>query len=127
MAMKYLLILAVLLTASSAMGQNWARPTYSTNEKMIEIADLQGLQICSVTNISGKPKKIKKLGDSALVTIKQKNEERIDFIIPLTLVKPEDRKALFGQLVTKKNILEIAGYNCSPERPASAFSIRRVY
>jgi hypothetical protein len=125
--MRIPLFLILLFAISPVFAQNWARPTYSTNEKMIEIADLQGLQICSVTNISGKPKKIKKLGDSALVTIKQKNEERIDFIIPLTLVKPEDRKSLFGQLVTKKNTLEIAGYNCSPERPASAFSIRRVY
>lgn len=127
MVMKYFVILAIFLTAASAMGQGWARATYSTNEKMIEIADLQGLQMCSVMNISGKPKKIKVNGGSALVTIKQKNDERIDFTIPLDLVKPEDRKPLFGQLVTKKNILEIAGYNCSPTSPATAFSIRRVY
>ena len=109
------------------MGQGWARATYSTNEKMIEIADLQGLQNCSVTNVSGKPKKIKVRGDSALVTIEQENDERLDLVVPLTLVRSEDRRPLFNDLVTKKNNLEIAGYRCSPDSPATAFSIRRVY
>ena len=117
----------MLLTTTDALGQTWARATYSTNEKMIEIADLQGLKSCSVTNVSGKPKKIKVLGDSAIVTIKQPNEERMDFLIPLNLVKPEDRGPLFYHLVTKKNNLEFAGYRCSEDSPASAFSIRRVY
>lgn len=109
------------------MAQNRARASYSTNEKMIEISDLQGLKSCSVTNVSGKPKKIKVRGDSALVTLKQENEERIDFLIPLNAVKPEDRRPLFNDLVTKKNNIEIAGYRCSEDSPASAFSIRRVY
>jgi hypothetical protein len=117
----------LLFTIAPAFGQSWARATYSTNEKMIEIADLQGLQSCSVTNLSGKPKKIKIRDDSALITIKQANDERIDLLIPLTAVKPEDRRPLFGHLVTKKNNLEIAGYRCSEDSPASAFSVRRVY
>jgi hypothetical protein len=118
---------AILIIVSPAFGQSWARATYSTNEKMIEIADLQGLKSCSVTNVSGKPKKIKVNGDSALVTIEQANEDRLDFLIPLNLVKPEDKGPLFYHLVTKKNNLEFAGYRCSEDSPASAFSIRRVY
>ena len=125
--MKYFLIVSVLLTAVSALGQGLARATYSTNEKMIEIADLQGLQGCSVTNLQGKPKKIKVRGDSAHITIEQANDERVDFLIPLNAVRSEDRRPLFNDLVTKKNNLEIAGYRCSEDSPASAFSIRRVY
>ena len=52
------LLMIVLLTVSPAFAQNWARATYSTNEKLIEIADLQGLQSCSITNESGKVTKI---------------------------------------------------------------------
>lgn len=125
--MKFVVFVAFLFTFAPAFGQSWARATYSTNEKMIEIADLQGLQSCSVTNVSGKPKKIKVRDDSALVTIEQANEERVDFLIPLRLVKSEDKRPLFRHLVTKKNNLELAGYRCTEDSPASVFSIRRIY
>ena len=124
--MKILLFIASLLV-TPVFAQDWARATYSTNEKMIEIADLQGLQSCSVMNVSGKVKKIKVSDISAAVTVKLENDEKVQFYIPLNRVQTVDRGPLFHHLVTKGNTLEVAGYRCTEGSPASAFSIRRVY
>ena len=124
--MKYLVISALFLTATYANAQTWARASYSTNGKMVEIADLQGLRSCSVANESGKVKKIKVSDLAAMITLKGK-EGRIEFQIPLSRVNPDDRKALFGHLVTKGNTLEIAGYRCVGSDAPSAISIRRIY
>ena len=117
----------VLLTVSPAFAQNWARATYSTNEKLIEIADLQGLQSCSITNESGKVTKIKVSDLSAAITVKREDDEKVQFYIPLNRVQNADRGPLFHHLVTKGNTLEVAAYRCTEGSPASAFSIRRVY
>lgn len=124
--MKTLLIIA-LLTVSPVFAQTWARATYSTNNKMIEIADLQGLQSCSITNVSGKLKKIKVSDISAAITIKLDNDEKVQFYIPLNRVQGADRRPMFNDLVSKGNTLEVAGYRCTENSPATAFSIRRVY
>ena len=124
--MKLLLFIA-LLTVSPVFAQDWARATYSTNEKMIEIADLQGLRSCSITNVSGKVKKIKVSDLSAAITVKLEDDEKVEFYIPLNRVKAEDRRPMFNDLVTKGNTLEVAGYRCTEGSPASAFSLRRVY
>ena len=124
--MRFYLIGMILIMVAQVFSQTWARASYSTNGKMVEIADLQGLQSCSVTNESGKVKKIKVSDLAAMVTIKGK-EGRIVFQVPLVKVNPDDRKALFGHLVSKGNTLEIAGYRCSGSAAPSAISIRRVY
>ena len=117
----------VLLTACSVFAQTWARATYSTNEKMIEIADLQGLRSCSIANVSGKVTKIKVSDISAAITVKREDDEKVQFYIPLNRVQNADRGPLFHHLVTKGNTLEVAAYRCTEGSPASAFSIRRVY
>lgn len=116
-----------MLFAFPVFAQTWARATYSTNNKMIEIADLQGLQSCSVANVSGKVKRIKVSDISAAITIKKEDDEKIEFYIPLNRVQREDRGPMFDHLVTKGNTLEIAAYSCTEGSPASAFTIRRVY
>lgn len=125
--MRILLFLALVLGASSVFAQTWARATYSTNNKMIEIADLQGLQSCSVNNVSGKVTKIKVSDISAAITVKVEDDEKKQFYIPLNRVQRSDRGPMFDHLVTKGNTLEIAAYDCTEGSPASAFSIRRVY
>ena len=124
--MRLLWIGLILMTAVPAFSQNWARASYSTNGKMVEIVDLTGLQSCKISNVSGKVTKIKVSDSSAAITLKRE-DERLDFRIPLSAVKPEDRGPLFDHLVTKGNTLEIAGYRCTDGEPPSAFSIRRVY
>ena len=124
--MKIFLFIALLATAP-VLAQDWARATYSTNEKMIEIADLQGLRSCSITNVSGKLSKIKVSDISAAITVKREDDERVEFFVPLGRVKSEDRGPMFHHLVTKGNTVEVAGYRCTEGSPASAFSIRRVY
>lgn len=124
--MKYLVSFALLLGSVPSYAQTWARASYSTNGKMVEIADLQGLQSCSVTNVSGKVTKIKVSDLAAMITLKRE-KERILFQIPLSKVNPDDRDSLFGHLVTKGNTLEIAGYRCAESAAPSAISIRRVY
>ena len=94
--MKTLLIIA-LLTVSPALAQTWARATYSTNNKMIEIADLQGLQSCSVVNDSGKVTKIKVSDISAAITIEREDDEKIRFYIPLNRVQRDDRAVRTGR------------------------------
>lgn len=117
----------MLLAASPVFAQTWARATYSTNNKMIEIADLQGLQSCGVSNDSGKVTKIKVSDISAAITIKLEDDEKVQFYVPLDRVQRDDRGPMFDHLVTKGNTLEIAAYRCTEGSPASAFSIRRVY
>ena len=124
--MKVFLFIALLAT-STVLAQDWARPTYSTNEKMIEIADLRGLQSCSVTNVSGKVTKIKVSDISAAITVKREDDEKFQFYVPLKRVRNEDRGPMFHHLITKGNTVEVAGYRCTEDSPASAFSIRRVY
>jgi len=124
--MKIFLFIA-LLTTTSVLPQDWARAIYSTNEKMIEIADLQGLQSCGVTNVSGKVTKVKVSDISAAITVKREDDEKVQFYIPLNRVRNEDRGPMFHHLVTKGNTVEVAGYRCTQGSPASAFSIRRVY
>lgn len=125
--MSIFLIAFLISTVSPVLAQDWARPTYSTNEKMIEIADLQGLQSCSVTNVSGKVTRIKVSDISAAITVKLEDDEKVQFYVPLNRVRNEDRGPMFHHLVTKGNTLEVAGYRCTEGSPASAFSIRRVY
>lgn len=124
--MKYFLVLVFVMLSSSIFAQTWARATYSANGKMVEISDLQGLQSCRVTALSGKVTKIDRSDLAAMVMIKQ-NKERLIFQIPLSRVQPDDRKPLFGHLVTKGNTLEVAGYHCVGSTQPSAISIRRVY
>jgi hypothetical protein len=121
------LFFLVLLAVFPVFAQTWARATYSTNNKMIEIADLQGLQSCSVVNDSGKVTKIKVSDISAAITIEREDDEKVKFYIPLNRVQRDDRGPMFDHLVTKGNTLEIAAYRCAEASPASAFSIRRVY
>jgi hypothetical protein len=125
--MRILLVAALISTVSPSFAQDWARATYSTNEKMIEIADLQGLQSCSVMNVSGKVTKIKVSDNSAAITVKREDNEKVQFNVPLNRVRNEDRGPMFHHLVTKGNTLEVAGYRCNEGSPPSAFSIRRVY
>ena len=125
--MRILLFLALLSAVFTVFAQNWARATYSTNNKMIEIADLQGLQSCSVLNDSGQVRKIKVSDISAAITIEREDDEKVQFYIPLNRVQRDDRGPLFDHLVTKGNTLEVAAYRCTEGSPASAFSIRRVY
>lgn len=121
------MFLALLSVVSPVSAQTWARATYSTNNKMIEIADLQGLQSCSVVNDSGKVTKIKVSDISAAITIEREDDEKIRFEIPLNRVQRDDRGPMFDHLVTKGNTLEIAAYRCTEGSAASAFSLRRVY
>lgn len=125
--MRILLIAVLISTVYPALAQNWARASYSTNEKMIEIADLQGLRSCRITNVSGKVTKVRVSDISAAITVKREDDEKVQFYIPLDRVQREDRGPMFDHLVTKGNTLEVAGYRCDEGTPASAFSIRRVY
>lgn len=90
------------------------------------MTDLQGLQSCSVANVSGKVTKVEASHATAAITLKRA-DEKLDFLIPLSNVKPDDKRALFKHLVTKGNTLEVAGYRCADATPPSAFSVRRVY
>ena len=124
--MKNLFFIALLFAAAPVFAQTTARASYSTNGKMVEIVDLIGIHTCHMSNVSGKVTKIKSSETSAMVTLK-KDDEKIDFQLTLTNVKPDDKAAMFKHLVTKGNTLEIAGYRCDETAPPSAFSVRRVY
>ena len=120
------IFVAILLFSTPLLAQNWARASYASNGKMIEIVDLLGLQSCKISNVSGKVMRIKSSDASASITLKRE-DEKIDFTIPLAAVKPEDKGPMFDHLVTKGNTLEIAGYRCADGDAPMAFSIRRVY
>jgi len=124
--MKNLFFIALLFAAAPVLAQTTAKASYSTNGKMVEIVELTGIHTCHMANVSGKVTKIKSSDTSAMVTLK-KDDERIDFQIPLTNVKPDDKAAMFKHLVTKGNTLEMSGYRCDEAAPPSAFSVRRIY
>ena len=124
--MKPILLIFAVAAFSTLTAQTEARATYAANGKLIEVTDLQGLQTCSVSNVSGKVSKVKATDSSARVVLKRE-EDAVEFEIPLSNVKADDKTAMFKHLVTKGNTLEIAGYRCTEGSAPSAFSVRRVY
>lgn len=119
-------VFAIVVYCSAAQAQNSARALYSTNGKLVEVVDLQGLRSCSVSNVSGKVTKVKSSNEAARITLKR-GDEKLEFLIPLSNVRLDDKAAMFRHLVTKGNTLEVAGYRCSDGLPPTAFSVRRVY
>ena len=124
--MKFAVLAIVLAAGSAVHAQSQARATYSSNGKLVEVANLLGLSDCRVSNVSGKVSRIK-VSEAAVRVVLRRGDERVDFNIPLANVNRDDKEAMFKHLVTKGNTLEIAGYRCSETDAPSAFSVRRVY
>ena len=128
--MKRLFPLLILLFASVAFAQTAGRAVaaYSVNDKLIGLSNLtDGLSDCSVRSASGKIKGYDKLGKTVEISIKVDKKTTAKAIVPLDRVSDDDRKSLFKHLITKNNIIRVAGYGCDVEKPFTAFSIDRVY
>ncbi len=128
--MKRFFPLIVIFFASVAFSQTAGKaiPAYSVNDKLIGLSNLtDGLSECPVRSASGKIKDIDRLGNTVEIRIKIDKKTSAKAIIPLDRVSADERKPLFKHLITKNNIVRVAGYGCDAEMPFTAFSVDRVY
>lgn len=128
--MTKLLPLVILAFAGFAFSQTTERAvaTYSVNDKLIGLANLYGgLSDCSIRSLAGKVTDIEQSGARAEITIKVDKKTKAKVIVPLDRVADADRKAVFRHLITKNNVIRVAGYACEADVPFSAFSVDRVY
>lgn len=123
-----LFILIFACTAFSQTSAGQATATYSTNDKLIGLANLtDGLSDCSIRSAAGRVKGFDREGTVVRVTVKLDKKNTTEVIVPLDRLKEDDRKAVFRHLITKNNTLRLSGYGCEAEKPFTAFSVDRVY
>src|SRR4051812_38357118 len=134
--MKNFLLLAVfaLVSCSYAQSGNYATPTRAVNGKLISITNIIGISNCSAADFSGKVKKIKKEPDalhfqlwSKVKNGKKSSKETRKVDIRMDRIAPDDREALYRELVRNGFVLHVAGYVCSSSGLISAFTVDRVY
>ena len=129
--MRIMKLIVLLIFLGSAMAthsqtKDTAVGRYAENGNLISISNLTGLSECTPASVMGKIGKVKVEESLGHASIKS-DESDVDVGVPLDRLKPEDRSAIFKQLVRKKAKVRIAGYRCKPEEPITAFSIDRIY
>ena len=107
-------------TKDAAVGR------YAENGSLISISSLTGLSECTPASVMGKVGKVK-VEETVGRTSVSSDEAEVKIEVPLDRLKPDDRSAIFKQLVRKKAKVRISGYRCAPEEPITAFSIDRIY
>lgn len=128
--MTTLLPIFILALCGFAFSQTVERAvaTYSVNDKLIGLSNLYGgLSDCSIRSVAGKVTDIEKLDGRAEITIKVDKKTKTKVLVPLDRVADADRRAVFRHLITKNNVIRVAGYACDADSPFSAFSVDRVY
>ena len=126
--MKFSALLILLFVCSSTFSQSKdsAVSRYAENGSLVSISSLTGLSECAPASVMGKIGKVKVEETMGRASVSS-DETDIAVSVPLDRVKPEDRSAIFKQLVRKKAKVRISGYRCKPEEPITAFSIDRIY
>lgn len=128
MTKAFLLILLLLTISGFGQTTEKAVATYSVNDKLIGLSNLYGgLSDCSIRSVAGKVKGVDLIGKTAEVTIRVDKKTKAKVLVPLDRVADRDRNAVFRHLITKNNIIRVAGYACTPDEPFSVFSVDRVY
>lgn len=111
---------ALSQTKESAVGR------YAENGSLVSITSLTGLSECTPASVMGKIGKVK-VDENAGHSSVNSDDADVSFAVPLDRLKPEDRSAIFKQLVRKKAKVRVSGYRCKPDEPITAFSIDRIY
>jgi hypothetical protein len=125
--MKPLLLFIFFILSSSTLAQKEsAIGRYAENGNLISLTNLTGLSDCTPANVVGKIDKVKVEESLGHVNVRSEDTES-EISVPLDRLKPEDRSAIFKQLLRKKAKVRIAGYRCKTEDPITAFSIDRIY
>lgn len=126
--MKILVLFIFLAFASFGFAQTKesAVGRYAENGNLISISNLAGLSECTSASVIGKIGKVKVDDTMGRASVKGEDSD-VKIAVPLDRVKPEDRSAIFKQLVRKKANVRIAGYRCKADDPITAFSIDRIY
>jgi hypothetical protein len=121
-----LFIFFAITAVCFAQPKETAIGRYAENGNLISITNLSGLSECTAASVMGKIGKVK-VEDSLSRTSVKADDAEIEVAVPLERLKPEDRNAIFKQLVRKKANVRIAGYKCNEGDPITAFSIDRIY
>ena len=124
--MRLLVIFLVLSFSALSQTKEIAVGRYAENGSLVSISNLTGLSECTPASVMGKIGKVKVEETVGHASVKTE-ETDVEVNVPLERLKPEDRSAIFKQLVRKKAKIRIAGYRCKPEEPITAFSIDRIY
>ena len=126
--MKTLVLLILLILVSSAHSQikETAVGRYADNGSLVSISSLTPLSDCAPASVMGKIGKVKVDETFGHASVNA-DETNVAISIPLDRLKPEDRSAIFKQLVRKKAKVRVSGYRCQADDPITAFSIDRIY
>jgi|GEM_PF-7104588 len=119
----------VLLLCGVCFGQTdpKARPTYSENGKLIELADLAPLRDCQVMALKGKVKKVKRVADTVVFSLDDKHQ-RMTFQFPIDRLADAEQSIYSKDFLHKGLVLQANGYQCKgPNVALEAISIERVY
>jgi hypothetical protein len=119
----------VLLLCGVCFGQSdpKARPTYSENGKLIELANLAPLRDCQVMALKGKVKRVKRVGDAVVFDLDDKHQ-RMRFQFPIDRLASAEQATYSRDFLHKGLVLRANGYQCKgPTAALETISVNRVY